>query len=106
MPYQRIVLKFGTSLLTDGTSRLNQERIENLVGQVARLHQQGIEPVIVSSGAIAAGRDRLGLTRKIKGIPYRQVLASVGQGRLMNIYESCDYLYFVHLIRIIHHLLT
>jgi len=87
MPYRRIVLKFGTSLLTGGTSRLNQERIEDLVGQVARLHKRGIEPIIVSSGAIAAGRDSLGLTRKIKGIPFRQVLASVGQGRLMNIYE-------------------
>jgi glutamate 5-kinase len=88
MPYRRIVLKFGTSLLTGGTSRLNMEKIEDLVGQVVVLHKLGIEPVIVSSGAIAAGRDRLGLTRKIKGIPFRQVLASVGQGRLMNIYEK------------------
>jgi glutamate 5-kinase len=87
MPYRRIVLKFGTSLLTGGTSRLNMERIEDLVRQVVNLHKQGIEPIIVSSGAIAAGLDRLGLTRKIKGIPFRQVLASVGQGRLMNIYE-------------------
>ena len=87
MPYKRIVLKFGTSLLTGGTSRLDQDRIKDLVRQVAQLHKRGIEPVIVSSGAIAAGRDRLGLTRKIKGIPYRQVLASVGQGRLMNTFE-------------------
>jgi glutamate 5-kinase len=87
MPYKRIVLKFGTSLLTGGTSRLKQDRIQDLVRQVAQLHKRGIEPVVVSSGAIAAGRERLGLTRKIKGIPYRQVLASVGQGRLMNIYE-------------------
>lgn len=87
MPCRRIVLKFGTSLLTGGTSRLNQEKIEDLVRQVSHLHKQGIEPIIVSSGAIAAGRDKLGITRKIRGIPFKQVLASVGQGRLMNIYE-------------------
>jgi glutamate 5-kinase len=103
MPYQRIVLKFGTSLLTGGTSHLDQERVESLVAQVAGLHRQGVEPVIVSSGAIAAGRDKLGLTRKIKGIPFRQVLASVGQGRLMNIYER---LFDKHDINVAQALLT
>jgi glutamate 5-kinase len=58
------------------------------VAQVARLHEQGLEPIIVSSGAIASGRHKLGLTRKIRGIPFKQVLASVGQSRLMNVYEQ------------------
>ena len=88
LPYHRIVVKFGTSLLTGGSDRLNQEIVSNLVNQVARLHEQGLEPIIVSSGAIALGRHKLGLTRKIKGIPFRQVLASVGQSRLMNVYEQ------------------
>ena len=85
--YRRIVAKFGTSLLTAGTSQLNMERMTDLVAQIARLHNQGVEVVIVTSGAIAAGREKLGITKKAKGVALKQVLASVGQGRLMNVYE-------------------
>jgi len=87
-PYRRIVAKFGTSLLTGSNDYLNQDIMSNLVGQVARLHEQGMEMLIVSSGAIASGRHKLGLTKKIKGIPYKQVLASVGQNSLMYCYEQ------------------
>ncbi|MFC1873626.1 glutamate 5-kinase, partial [Chloroflexota bacterium] len=86
--YRRIVAKFGTSLLTGGGDHLNEELMSRLVAQVARLHQQGVEMLIVSSGAIAAGRYKLGLTKKRHGIPFRQVLASVGQNRLMYVYEQ------------------
>ena len=103
IPYRRIVVKLGTSLLTGGSNHLNQEIMSNLVDQVARLHERGLEPIIVSSGAIASGRYRLGLTRKIKGIPYKQVLASVGQGRLMNVYEQ---LFAQHNITVAQALLT
>ncbi len=88
MSYHRIVAKFGTSLLTGGSDRLDQDVISSLVSQVAKLHQRGLEVIIVSSGAIASGRHKLGLTKKIKGIPFKQVLASVGQHRLMNLYEQ------------------
>jgi glutamate 5-kinase len=84
---RRIVAKFGTSLLTAGSTRLNMARMTDLVAQVSRLYKQGVEVVIVTSGAIAAGREKLGLTKKTKGVAIKQVLASVGQGRLMNIYE-------------------
>jgi glutamate 5-kinase len=87
LPYRRIVAKFGTSLLTAGTSKLSPDKMSDLVGQLARLHGQGAEIVVVTSGAIAAGREKLALARKAGGIPYKQVLASVGQGRLMNAYE-------------------
>ena len=60
----------------------------SLVTQLAQLHQQGLELLAVSSGAIALGRHKLGLTKKLKGIPFKQVLASVGQNRLMHIYEQ------------------
>jgi len=103
LPYHRIVVKFGTSLLTGGSDRLNQEIVSNLVAQVARLHEQGLEPIIVSSGAIASGQHKLGLTRKIKGIPFKQVLASVGQSHLMNIYEQ---LFGQHNITVAQALLT
>jgi glutamate 5-kinase len=88
LAYQRIVVKLGTSLLTGGGNHLDQEVMANLIGQIAKLQEQGTETVIVTSGAIAAGRYKLGLTEKIKGIPYKQVLASVGQSRLMNVYEQ------------------
>ena len=86
--YRRIVTKFGTSLLTAGTSQLNLERMTDFVKQIAHLHSRGVKVVVVTSGAVAAGREKLGLTKRIKGIPYKQVLASVGQSRLMNIYEQ------------------
>jgi glutamate 5-kinase len=85
--YRRIVVKFGTSLLTGGSDCLDYDVMSGLVAQVAQLHKQGLEVVIVSSGAIAAGRYKLGLTGKLKGIPFKQVLASVGQARLMQTYE-------------------
>jgi len=88
LPYHRIVAKFGTSLLTDGSDQMNQNVMSSLVGQVAQLHQQGLELVVVSSGAIASGRYKLGLTKELRGIPFKQVLASVGQNRLMQVYEK------------------
>jgi len=86
--YHRIVAKFGTSLLTGGSNHLNQDIMSNLVAQVAQLHRRGVEVLIVSSGAIASGRLKLGVTKKIKGIPFKQVMASVGQSRLMHVYEQ------------------
>ncbi len=87
-PYKRIVVKLGTGLLTGGGERLDMDIMSGLAAQVADLHRQGLELLIVSSGAIAAGRQKLGLTRDTKGVPYRQVLASIGQHSLMNIYEN------------------
>jgi glutamate 5-kinase len=86
--YRRIVIKFGTHLLTSSDNRLDITVMESLAKQIAGLHVQGAEVIIVSSGAVAAGRYKLGITGKIKGIPYKQVLASVGQSRLMNTYEK------------------
>lgn len=88
MSYHRIVVKLGTNLLTAGSDRLNLEVMASLVGQVAQLYQQGLEVIVVSSGAIAAGRNRLGLIKEHKDIPFRQVLAAVGQIRLMDAYEQ------------------
>jgi glutamate 5-kinase len=86
--YNRIVVKLGTSLLTGGSNYLNREVMANLVAQLAKLHQEGREIVVISSGAIASGKYKLGLAKKVKGIPYKQVCFSVGQSRLMNIYEQ------------------
>ncbi|MCK4863178.1 MAG: glutamate 5-kinase, partial [Dehalococcoidales bacterium] len=101
--YQRIVVKMGTRLLTGGSNHLDQEIMSRLVAQIAQLHEKGAETVLVSSGAIASGRYKLGLPKNIKGIPFKQVLASVGQSRLMNIYER---LFEQHNITVAQALLT
>ncbi|MFC1897308.1 glutamate 5-kinase [Chloroflexota bacterium] len=88
LPYQRIVVKLGTSLLTGGSDHLDEDVMSSLVAQVAQLHQQGLELLIVSSGAITAGRYKLGLPKKIRDIPFKQVFSSVGQSRLMYVYEQ------------------
>jgi glutamate 5-kinase len=85
--YNRIVIKLGTTLLTGGTPMLDEKRMADIVSQVARLHAHGTEILIVSSGAVAAGRSKLGTIKKVKGLPLRQVMASVGQSRLMSLYE-------------------
>ena len=76
---RRIVAKFGTSLLTGGTDCLKEDVMSGLVDQAAQLHKQGLEILVVSSGAIAAGRHKLGLTRKLRGIPFKQVLKALKQ---------------------------
>lgn len=88
MQPQRIVVKLGTSTLTAGTSQLNRQRILEIVQQVARLHQAGHEMVVVSSGAMAAGRERLGSPDLARSVPAKQMLSAIGQGRLMNIYSQ------------------
>jgi glutamate 5-kinase len=74
-----------------------------LVQQVAKLHGAGLELVIVTSGAVAAGREKLGTLRRVKGIPVKQMLASVGQSRLMADYTG---LFEAHSIVVAQALLT
>jgi len=103
MSYQRIVAKLGTSLLTSGTGHLDLQIMANLAKQVAQLHHQDKEIVIVSSGAIAAGRQKLEKLPESKNTPFKQVLASVGQSHLMHSYEE---LFSQHNIIIAQALLT
>ena len=84
---QRLVVKIGTNVLTEGKS-LARKRMEHIVGQVAQLRGDGRQVVLVSSGAIALGKRELKLDSKAKGIPYKQVLASVGQAKLMQFYRE------------------
>ncbi len=103
MPYSRLVIKLGTNLLTGGTDKLDLQVMSSIVSQVAKLREQGIEQIIVSSGAIAAGRRKLSLTQDRRGVPFKQVLASVGQSALMFAYEQ---LFAWHGITIAQALLT
>lgn len=89
----RLVVKIGSSTLTAGTDRLNRPQMLELVRQMAHLHSQGIDIVVVSSGAMASGREALGFPKGRKDIPFKQVLAAVGQARLMQVWDQLFSLY-------------
>ena len=84
---KRIVIKVGTSTLTHNTDQLNLMRMESLARELADLHNQGREVLLVSSGAIGVGIGRFGL-RKCPHSTYKQALAAVGQGTLLHMYEK------------------
>ncbi len=83
-----LVVKLGTSTLTAGTASLSPARMLELVRQVVQLHNQSCRVVLVSSGAMAAGRERLAFPRLPRDIPAKQMLSAVGQPRLMALYEQ------------------
>ncbi len=84
----RIVVKVGTSVLTGGTTRLKPQHMLALVEQTAALHQAGHEVVLVSSGAVAVGRERLGFPELDSSLPVKQMLSAVGQSQLMQRYSD------------------
>ena len=86
--YQRIIVKAGTNILTGGRADLDDSFIDNLVSQISDLSSSGREMLLVSSGAVAAGRGVMRNLSKSSVLPDRQVLAAVGQGRLMHLYEQ------------------
>jgi glutamate 5-kinase len=86
--YHRIVVKIGSNVLTDEQSRPDLGRIAHLVEQVAWLRSQGAEVILVSSGAVAMGRSALPQLSHVNPVLRRQVWASVGQPRLMQIYQQ------------------
>lgn len=84
---KRVVIKIGSRVLTDAGGALDMGVIGRICDEIALLHQQGLQVIVVSSGAIAAGRSILGLTDKPRTIPHKQAAAAVGQSRLMQAYE-------------------
>ncbi|MBN2027397.1 MAG: glutamate 5-kinase [Actinobacteria bacterium] len=84
----RLVIKVGTYTLNDKAGRLNREHMRDLVGQIASLRQAGREIILVSSGAIAAGVELLGLPERPSDIPSLQAASSVGQGLLLRLYTE------------------
>ncbi len=89
----RIVIKIGSSTLTAGTPHLSPPRLIDIARQVAQLCGLAHEIVIVTSGAMAAGRERLNFPQLPKDVPAKQMLAAVGQLRLMALYEQIFGLY-------------
>lgn len=82
---RRAVVKVGSSTLTGGTGALDEAYIEDLARDLARARERGVEVLLVTSGAIAAGATRMGIGRP-QTIPEKQAAAAVGQGLLMGLY--------------------
>jgi len=92
-PKLLIVVKLGTSTLTAGTRKISRRHMLEIVRQAAELTERGHQVVLVSSGAIAAGREALDYPAIDKSVPGKQMLAAVGQGRLIQIYAELFALY-------------
>ena len=84
---KRVVVKIGTNALTNATGKFHRGHFERLAQELLSLAKTR-ELVIVSSGAIALGVERLGLAAKPKDIPGKQACAAVGQSRLMRAWEE------------------
>jgi glutamate 5-kinase len=85
---KRLVVKVGSSLVTNDGRGLDHEAIGRWAAQIAELRARGKEVVLVSSGAIAEGMQRLGWTRRPREIDELQAAAAVGQMGLVQVYES------------------
>ncbi len=85
--FSRITIKVGSNVITQKDGSLNQGRILRVVEDVAVLYKQGVEVVLISSGAVAAGRGELTPSKKTNIIGARQVWAAIGQVKLMSSYQ-------------------
>ena len=84
----RVVIKVGTSTLTHQNGNINIRKIENLCKVISDLKNSGLEIIFVSSGAIAMGVGKLGLSKKPEDIPSKQACAAIGQCELMYTYDK------------------
>ena len=86
---KRVVIKIGSSSLSHpATGNINYIKMERLVRELCNLRNQGIDVCLVSSGAIAVGKQSMGLAERPRRLPEKQACASVGQARLMSIYQK------------------
>jgi len=85
---RRIIIKVGSSTLTAGTSRLSIPRIFDITRQIIELKEGGAQVALVTSGAIAAGREAMSLAEAPRFTPGKQILAAIGQPRLMAFYDQ------------------
>ncbi len=97
----RVVLKVGTSTLTQGGKKLVQKYMLELTRQLVFLQSLGHEVILVSSGAMAAGRELLGLTPVDQSLPLKQMFAATGQVELMQIWSKLFLLHEVHVGQIL-----
>lgn len=85
--FSRIAIKVGSNVITKSDGSLNDGRILRLVEDVAILYKQGIEVILISSGAVAAGRSEVSPSKKTNIIAAKQIWAAIGQVKLMSSYQ-------------------
>lgn len=98
---RRWVIKVGSALLTAGGSGLDQDAIADWVKQMAALRAQGLDIVLVSSGAVAEGMKRLGWSKRPHTLFEQQAAAAVGQMGLVQAYESCFQQHDIHTAQVL-----
>src|SRR6201747_776944 len=86
--YHRIVIKIGSNVFTQQDGLPDLDRIGHLVEQIAEIKKQGKEVILVSSGAVASGRSMITVSEKSDAVAARQLLASIGQVKLINTYST------------------
>src|SRR6201992_399306 len=86
--YHRIVIKIGSNVFTQQDGLPDLKRIGHLVEQIAAIKKQGREVILVSSGAVASGRSMINVSEKSDAVAARQLLASIGQVKLINTYSG------------------
>jgi glutamate 5-kinase len=85
---RRVVVKVGSGVLSRGGSGLHRPTMVEMASAVARLQAQGVEVILVSSGAILAGMEALGLSERPRDLPLKQAAAAIGQSYLIRAYEE------------------
>lgn len=98
---KKIVIKFGTSTLTNGTRHLSRPHMVELARQVHQLQSEGNQVVIVSSAAIAAGKEKFPTLAADPSLATKQMLASIGQLKLMRIWTELFAIYGVEIGQIL-----
>ena len=83
---KRVVIKIGSNVLTRDDRRLDVTKMSSLVDQVSALHQAGVQVILVSSGAVASGRNEVKVDRVLDAVSARQLYSAVGQAKLINRY--------------------
>ena len=98
---RRVVVKIGSALLTRDGQGLNIDGIQNWVGQLAQFRARGVEMVLVTSGAVAAGMQRLGRRQRPHALHELQAMAAVGQMNLVQVYESAFQRHGLHTAQVL-----
>ena len=98
---KRIVVKVGSSLVTNQGEGLDIPAIRNWAQQIAALREEGHKVILVSSGAIAEGMQRLGWKKRPSAVHELQAAAAVGQMGLIQVYESCFSAHGLHTAQIL-----
>ncbi len=86
--YNKIVVKVGSNVLTREDGRLNITRMAHIVDQISTLVKEGVQVILVTSGAVAAGRAEVEPQRKLDPVSSRQLWSAVGQVKLINRYAD------------------